>query len=230
MTGLIFASLLLIMLLFAFVGDLLQFAVRIIVSVLNQPNLSTHMVTLSMLINRFGAALGLLLIGVLIDTGTTIAKLSLIYTVLTISLSFIYLATAQYLQFITKFIVIFIVKYYKINIQVPQYDIKYNSDLKNNADISIIYCVALIAFLLPSILAAAIPEYRATLLQTGFILNTFATLYFALKIEKKIALILNNGTEQEKWEVCKTFMLARALGSVFAATIMFTTLLVSEIL
>jgi len=52
-------SVLVFLLLCAFVGDLLQYAVRIIVSILDKPNLSTHLVSLSMLLNRIGAALGL---------------------------------------------------------------------------------------------------------------------------------------------------------------------------
>jgi hypothetical protein len=214
------------MLLFAFIGDLLQYAVRIIVSVLNQPNLSTHLVTLSMLINRFGAALGLLMIGFMIDTGITASKLSVIYGVFAIILAAFYWMTARYWALGPRFLTPFIVRYYRVAVNLPELKVDQVSCTKLSYDIAIIFSVALIGFLLPSILAAGFPDYRATLLQTGFILNSLATLYSALKIEKGLALTLHNGTNAEKWQAYCNFMQARAVGSILAAALWLAIFLV----
>lgn len=205
------------MLLFAFVGDLLQYAVRIIASILNQPNLSTHLVTLSMLINRFGAALGLLLIGFMIDTGITVYKFAVTYGVFAIILAVVYWMTARYWALGPRLLTPFIARYYRVKVDLPQFKVEQVSCTELNFDIAIIFSVALLGFLLPSILAAGFPDYRATLLQSGFILNSLATLYSALKIEKGLALTLQNGTNAEKWQAYCNFMQARAVGSIFAA-------------
>lgn len=213
------------MLLFAFLGDLLQYAVRVIASVLDQPNLSTHLVSLSMLLNRFGAAIGLLLIGFFIDSGISVGKLVVTYSVFSAILGAVYLATARFTTFGLRIFRPFITYYYKIEIPDRQHA-NISIDYRNpKTDIGLIFMVALLGFLLPSVAAAAIPEYRATLLQTGFILNSFATLYSALKIEKGLALTLNTGTDTEKWGAYAQFMYARSIGSFLASAFLAAMLL-----
>ena len=216
MIELVLSLMLISMLLFAFIGDLLQYAVRIIVSLLNQPNLSTHLVTLTMLINRFGSAVGLLLIGFLIDSGITSSELSGIYTIFVLCLGGAYWFTAQFPKLGLRLLAPFVVRYYKVAVNIP--DIKYDQELRDkiSLDIAIVFNIALLGFLVPSITAAIFPEYRATLLQMGFLLNSFATLYSALKIEKRLVLVLNNGSEVDKLRVYRNFMRARAVGSIIS--------------
>ena len=209
--------LLIILLLFAFVGDMLQYAVRIIASVINQSNLSTHLVTLSMLVNRFGAALSLLLIGFMIDIGANALEFSQIYTIFTIVLGLFYWLKARYPVFGSMFLGPFITRYYNINVDTSGLDVKKPLKLNINLDVAIVFSIALLGFLLPSLLAAAFPDYRATLLQTGFILNSFATIYSALKIEKSLALTMNNSDNDEKWRAYCEFMNSRSAGCVLAA-------------
>ena len=208
-----------IMLLFAFIGDMLQYAVRIIASVMNWPNLSTHLVTLSMLINRFGAALALLIIGFMIDIGMSIIAFLSIYISFVLILGLSYWLKAKFPNFFLKVSVPFITKYYNITVDNS---FGYNSRSyapKVNPPIAIIFSIALLGFLLPSLFAAAFPNYRATLLQTGFILNSFATLYSALKIEKNLALTMNNGNNDDKWLAYCEFMISRAVGCLLATLI-----------
>lgn len=215
---------LLLMLLFAFLGDLLQYAVRIVVSILDQPNLSTHLVSLSMLVNRFGAALGLLLIGYLIDTGISVRILAITYAVFTAILGLCYAGTARLPALGPKLLAPFIRHYYKLDVErrMPA-DVKPDSK-HPQMDIALIFTVAVLGFLLPSLLAAAVPDYRATLLQSGFIVNSFATLYSALKIEKGLALTLHTGTETEKWIAYVNFMHARSIGSIVASGLLVSIL------
>lgn len=216
MIELVLSLMLISMLLFAFIGDLLQYAVRIIVSLLNQPNLSTHLVTLTMLINRFGSAVGLLLIGFLIDSGITSSELSGIYAIFVLCLGGAYWFAAQFPELGIRLLAPFVMRYYKVVVNIP--DIKYDQESRDkiNLDIAIIFNIALLGFLVPSIAAAIFPEYRATLLQTGFLINSFATLYSALKIEKRLVLVLNNGTEVDKLRVYRNFMRGRSVGSIIS--------------
>ena len=227
MIDLFFNILLLVFLILAFSGDLIQYAVRILVSVLDQPNLSTHLVSLSMLINRFGAALGLLLIGFMIDTGASVYNLTAVYTLFALSMGGIYALVARFPKFGMKLLVPFIAKYYGFEVRTPNVPSFGDSEaVKCKFDIALAFNLALLGFLLPSILAVAVPEYRATLLQTGFILNSFATLYSALKIEKSLAIILNGDNEAAKWQAYVNFMQARALGAILTAGMLFLIMLI----
>jgi len=82
--------LLVLMLLCTFIGGLLEFAVKVTTSVLGVPNLSTHLVSLSLLFNRLGAAVVLLMVGYFLDTGLDSIKLIGSYVVFCFLLALIY--------------------------------------------------------------------------------------------------------------------------------------------
>lgn len=222
MSVFLLSSLLVLMLIFAFLGDLLQYAVRIISSAMNQPNLSTHLVTLTMLINRFGAALALLIIGFMIDIGVSIRDFLSIYILFVLILGISYLLKAKFPNFGLKLTIAFITRYYAINCG-NALSYKAESQVsKVKPSIAIIFSISLLGFLLPSLLASAFPDYRATLLQSGFILNSIATLYSALKIEKNLTLTMNDGNNDDKWFAYCEFMKSRAIGCIIAAVIFIT--------
>lgn len=220
MLNTILAIMLLVFLLMAFVGDLLQYLMRIAASLFDQPNLSTHLVSLSMLVNRIGAASSLLLIGFFIDQGIAPVQLIFIYCGFSLTLAVLYflagLNASQSLILLRPLVM----RYYKIEIAKPK--------TKKNAipfrpipnDIALIFALSLCGFLLPSVAAAIFPDYRATLLQTGFILNSIATLYFALKIEKDLAVTLNSTDTDRKWEAFVEFMFARSIGCIITTFVL----------
>lgn len=211
---------LIVMLIFTYLGDLMQIAVRVIISVVDQPNLSTHLVTLSLLINRFGASLGLLLIGFLIDSGVSVASLSISYAISALCIAMLYSLTGSYPVLGPHFLVPFIQRYYKLDVTHKEPVFEMPIWRQSPIDVALVNALAILGFLVPSLLAAAIPDFRATLLQTGFILNSFGTLYSALSIEKRLAITLNRGSESEKWAAYVTFMRARSIGSVVAAGVL----------
>lgn len=88
--------LLVLMLLCTFIGGLLEFAVKVTTSVLGVPNLSTHLVSLSLLFNRLGAAVVLLMVGYFLDTGLDSIKLIGSYVVFCFLLALIYFYAAFY--------------------------------------------------------------------------------------------------------------------------------------
>ena len=70
-------------------------------------------------------------------------------------------------------------------------------------------------------MASLYPDFRGSLLQSGFILNTVATVYTAMIIEKEIAIILNDGLEFDKWLVLGALMKSRAVGALLSSAILF---------
>lgn len=216
----ILSALLFFLLLIAFLGDLLQFVVRIAASIYDQPNLSTHLVSLSMLINRVGAASGLLLIGFFIDYGTPPQLMIGVYCAFSIALSLLYFATGWYASNLVSILRPVVMWYYKIEIDTLEQANQHRRLRSPPNDIAFIFLVALLGFLLPSVAAAIFPDFRATLLQTGFMLNSVATLYSTLKVEKDMAVTLNCNDTQKKMGAFVEFMLARSIGSLSAAIVL----------
>lgn len=210
-------ALLIACLFFAFLGDILQSVSRVSVSVLRLPDLATHLSTLSMLVNRFGAAIALLLIGYCIDTGIKPDKLVLAYFITIIIVGLFYALTALNGDNILLHTEKFVKFYYRVN---PQWDSKKLTVKQAKTarfDLTLIYFITIAGFLLPSVLAAIYPVYRGSLLQSGFLLNSIATLYTALKIEKDIALSLISGDDNLKWHALVIFLISRAYACLAAA-------------
>lgn len=210
---------LIFLLILTFFGDLLQYQTRVAVSIFGYPNLSTHLVSLSMLINRVGAAGSLLLIGYLIDTGITFERLLEVYWLCSVVITFLYFLIVKFSNFSFKLLKFFIKGYYKIEIKDTLIFDTIDNKKEVSIDIIIVFFISLCGFFLPSVSAALYPEFRATLLQTGFMLNSFATIYFALKIEKSLALTLNNGNRNEKLKVYLSFMYARVYGALMTVVL-----------
>jgi len=88
-------------------------------------------------------------------------------------------------------------------------------------DVMIIFLLSIFGFLLPSVAASFFPNYRATLLQTGFVLNSVATLYSTFRIEKRLALIFNADDNIPKWDVYAAFLYSRGLGALLGCLFLF---------
>lgn len=213
--------LLVVFLLIAFIGDLVQFSLRIMVSIFKYSDLSTHLVSVSMLINRLGAAVSLLLIGLAIDIGFSYNELILLYGFFTLSLSFCY-----YLAFLFPLVWIPIMQYilktyYKKNVIHDTHNSTFPTKLSLRKDMSLVFLISIFGFLIPSVAASLYPDFRGSLLQSGFILNTVATVYTAMIIEKEIAIVLNDGLEFDKWLVLGELMKSRAVGALLSSAILF---------
>ena len=213
--------LLVLMLLCTFIGGLLEFAVKVTTSVLGVPNLSTHLVSLSLLFNRLGAAVVLLMVGYFLDTGLDSIKLIGSYVVFCFLLALIYFYAAFYVPRTFFILRGFIQKYYQINVNNAQeYQPRLNI-YRPTLDVMIIFLLSIFGFLLPSVAASFFPNYRATLLQTGFVLNSVATLYSTFRIEKRLALIFNADDNIPKWDVYAAFLYSRGLGALLGSLFLF---------
>jgi len=116
----------------------------------------------------------------------------------------------------------FIRNYYKIELKEHAYLIDKIRGPHFQIDLALVFSLALFGFLLPSIMAATFPGYRATLLQTGFLLNSLATIYMTLRIERQLALTLSSNNEHKKWEAYRLFMTSRAVGATLTTLILIT--------
>lgn len=208
------------MLYLAFLGDLFQYVFRTITSLIGHPNLATHLASLSLLVSRVGASLGLLLIGFFIDTGVQYCELFTIYIIFTLLLGFTYLLISLFTEPTIEYVTAFINRYYKLDIAFTTHRYIKISLLNPKLDIIVVFSVGLLGFLIPSIAASIMPEFKATLLQTGFILNSFSTFYFILVIEKKLVLILNASCALDKWRSYKLFMYSRSIGCFFSGLLL----------
>lgn len=201
----------------AFFGDILQSVCRVSVSVLRLPDLATHLTTLSMLVNRFGGAIALLLIGYSIDTGIAAHELVASYMITVLIIGACYAIAALRGTWILSGTDRFVRSYYGVEPPVSVKNVQVNFTKAGRLDLTVVYIISLAGFLLPSVLAAIYPVYRATLLQSGFLLNSLATLYTALKIEKAIALDLISSDDDLKWRSLVIFLISRVYACLISA-------------
>lgn len=201
----------------AFLGDVLQSVSRVSASMLRIPDLSTHLTTLSMLINRFGAAIGLLLIGYSIDTGIAPHNLVATYMVTMFFVGGCYAFAAYRGDWMLFATARFVNLYYKVQPPVVPEQVNAKHEHTTRLDLTVIYVISVAGLLLPSVLASIFPAYRGTLLQSGFLLNSVATLYTALKIEKDIALDLISNNDELKWRSLVNFLMSRMYACLLAA-------------
>ena len=72
---------------------------------------------------------------------------------------------------------------------------------------------------LPLLLSNSLPEYRLSMANTGFLLNTFFTLINVLYLEAQLARILDSGDRRAAYGFALTVFLTRALALVTAIAI-----------
>jgi uncharacterized membrane protein len=72
-------------------------------------------------------------------------------------------------------------------------------------------------FLGPALLAAYMPDYRATLMQTGFLLNGIASIVTALTVERRIARTCHAGELRGIRQLELDMSVSKALGALLSA-------------
>lgn len=205
----------------AILGDMLQYQVRFFASVLGISNVATHLTSLSMLINRVGASVALLLIGFVVDNLSDPSLLTTRYSLV------LFLAAALYIcasLLVVPLLSVFsrgVNSYYRLLTVAPTHiETKTHTKRMFSADVVLTQILFNLGLLGPSILAMMNPDYRATLMQTGFMLNSFATVYFVVFIEKKMADVLIATDDAEKFRFLSKFNNSRAIGSVCSALLL----------
>ena len=214
-------ALLLLFLLCMFLMDTLQVLLRAVSTMLDAPVLGAHLGSVFMLANRAATALALLTIGYFVDS--YVARGTLQWT---------YAAAAS---LIAIFHIPLLARKPLIAVTVKASTLLYRKSFQPEliarslaaggdravADVStpiaVIATVGLLGLLGPSLLAATYPDYRATLMQTGFIVNSAASIINVMYVERQIAMTLDEGDERKISSLLHSYTVSRAVGYLLAA-------------
>ena len=181
----------------SFVIDTGQVAVRITSGMQGVPLLGAHTAQVLLLVNRAAVACVMVIIGYLIDGGERIETLFSLYLITTIIVSFMHIIVIRPL-IISVFNVYATRVIHKVVIEVPKaFRVHGRRQHRLWGSLIFVTVVNFFGLLGPSLLAAALPEFRATLMQSGFVINTIGTLIYVIHIEKQIAIKINNMDDLE---------------------------------
>lgn len=203
-----------------FLIDTLQVLLRTISAVVSAPVLGAHLGSVFMLVNRATTALALLTIGYLVDKSTPMSQLLVIYAVASLVIAACHLPLLYRAPLLTLTLAAFRSIYGKTCDPVVIHLARdlYRERVKYNISPSVAGVTALgfLGLLGPSLLASAFPDYRATLMQTGFIVNSLASITSVLHVERRIAMVMDSGSSQQINELYGSYTVSRALGYLLA--------------
>ncbi len=214
-----------------FLVDTMQVLLRAVSSLVSAPVLGAHLGSVFMLANRAATALALVMIGYLVDIFTPQRHLLVIYIVaaLIIATCHMLFTNRRFLLRLTLFCFRRIYKRSLSPDQVSDADASLYPPAawRINPAVTLVTSVGLVGLLAPSLLAAAFPSYRATLMQTGFILNSVASIISVLHVERTIALTIDEGNPATVNRLYGSYVASRTSGYVVAALVFLTILIVT---
>lgn len=181
-----------------------------------------HVSVTIMLLNRVAAAFLLLFLGFMVDLGGKGFYLSFSYFLaaglmtlflfkISVSGRFFYHMFSLTIKLIHKDITVRSIEdFYKNR---PKFNFKLSIDF-HTIFVGFVYYVG---FLLPSIFASLYPEFRATLMQSAFLLNGIASVVSVMTIEKRMASVAESQNEFDIHQIILEFTISRAIGFLLAA-------------
>lgn len=221
MYSLLLPSALIFFLLCMFLVDTLQVLLRVISTGLSAPILGAHLGSIFMLVNRATAALALLAIGYFVDTSMPREHLQWIYAAAAVLIAISHLPLLSRKPIIAITLLAFKRVYGKTCdpeiVQTARQTHGLKTHYKLSYAVAGVTAIGLLGLLAPSLFASTFPEYRATLMQTGFILNSAATIINVLYVERDIAMTLDDGNSEQINSLYGTYTVSRAVGYVVAA-------------
>lgn len=163
-----------------------------------------------MIVNRFGTILYTFFIALAIDVGVTNARVIAV----AVGAAALVLLYNLYLLINSQRVLLF----------APEGDSEARPWYKIMATAARRYAIAsyvatllnVLGLTLPLLLANSVPEYRLSMANTGFLLNTFFTLINVLLLEAKIAELLDKNNQQSAYEFAVTIFVTRALATLTA--------------
>jgi hypothetical protein len=206
-----------------FIIETVAVLIRIIGVIIDAPFLTNHVALILLLLSRVSTSVALIMSGLLVDlTGGAdyyviayIVFSSIVIGVLTAIYKFP-IALFNILTFLLK-------KIHKENFKNPteMYEIINNkSRVKINGFNALSSCLLILGFSVPGVLAINYPEYRATLLQTGFLFNAIATILNTTKIEKSIAKVMHDGNKYKLMNEVYEYLKSKIFGFFLAFIIL----------
>lgn len=188
----------------------LTLIIRLAFKSFNKESLGMYYITLVMLGTRIGASLYFPAGAFLVDTGIGyifIMKIFILSTILIIVVLYIFSKKVNaIIDFISEML-------------------RLDSSLiidNNTRQLKLIYSVPIffnaLAVIIPLSIATLYPDYRATIIQLGFVVNSIGTVMNVFIIEKYIAESLQSSIELGSLAV-KQILTARAIGLLFIVTL-----------
>lgn len=177
------------------------------------PMIGAHVSSVLMLVNRVFASLLLLSIGYAVDSYYTSLSLLLLYLI-----SMAIVSAAMFLLCIKMDVNFSLFKFVVHRIHhrdVSKIALSRNTGVRRcSVDwaVALTLAISIIGLVLPSLLAVSFREYRATLMQTGFLLNVFATVWNVLVVEKKIASVCETGDTNKIFDLVYQNLYSRGVG------------------
>jgi hypothetical protein len=203
--------------------DTMQVLLRAVATTLEAPVLGAHLGSVFMLANRAATALALLILGYFVDSFVPRQHLQAIYAAAAAAIALFHLpllrrtpligltVTASRLLYRRTFDDELVGAVREASAQRLGY--------RFSPAVAAVSAIGLIGLLSPSLLATTFPAYRATLMQTGFIINSIASIISVMYVERQIAITLDGGDQHEIGLLYNSFLVSRALG--YAATALF---------
>jgi hypothetical protein len=228
----IYAPLLTLFLICLFLVDTVQILLRAVATMMSAPVLGAHLGSIFMLSNRVATASSLVLIGYLVDIKVDKDTLLAIYASAAFVLALCHIPLLRRLPLL-RITVFCFRRVYKRTMSVEQVDqaaesLSVKSDWHLSPMIVTVTTVGFLGLLVPSLLASAFPEYRATLMQTGFIINALSTVLSVLHVERVIAVTLDEGNDASVNALYSTYNISRMLGYGFASCLFVMVLVIRK--
>ncbi len=203
-----------------FLVDTLQVLLRAISAVVAAPVLGAHLGSIFMLINRAATAIALLTIGYLVDTSIHGQQLLLIYATASLLIALCHLPLLSRAPLLKLTLSAFRLIYGKTcepqAVDVARQLHFQRSHAKVSLAVSGVTALGFLGLLAPSLLASTFPDYRATLMQTGFVLNSFASIVNVLQVERQIAMTMDSGDPAKINALYSGYTVSRATGYLLA--------------
>jgi hypothetical protein len=222
---------LVLFLLCMFLVDTLQVLLRAISAIVAAPVLGAHLGSIFMLVNRATTALALLSIGYLVDTSIPSTHLLTIYAAASLTIAALHLPLLRRGPLLSLTLFAFRRIYGKTCepqvIQAARDLRQERVEYKLSKAVAGVTALGFLGLLAPSLLAASYLDYRATLMQTGFILNSIASIINVLQVERRIAMVMDSGTQQQINALYSSYIVSRAVGYL-AAMLAFLLALVAD--
>lgn len=216
----LFAVMLILFLACMFLMDTLQVLLRAIATLMAAPLLGAHLGSVFMLANRVATALALLIIGYFVDSFVERRELMMLYGVAALVIALFHLPLLARTPMIGMTAAAFRLLYRKSYEKEVLDEIRLSWQDKRVFQLSVpvacITAIGLLGLLGPSLLASTYPDYRATLMQTGFIVNSLASIVNVLHVERSIAITLDAGVTSKINALYTSYTVSRALGYLIA--------------
>lgn len=179
-----------------------------------------HFSMVIMLVNRLAVALTMPVLGLLIDMRVNTSSIVILFLCSLGLLTFTFFLIFKCRVLVINNITSLVSRMYKFEIVKLFVSESHDTELRIRPNIVIVVAIylPLLGFILPAILASHFSEYRATLIQSGFLLNSVGTILHVIFVEKEIGKIIDSGSVDKIQSMAGELFISRTIGCAFAVS------------